>query len=244
MMKRMEVENIISELRQLGCVQLAGLRDVNPYQKPTDAYFESNMERVVGMGMLFPYHRDNVFDVADGYFEAVATYLESTVMQEMLVPCSFEIEKIDHPFTVPENYFETIRPDLLIAEEQVIEQKIETKVHSLFRRFNQYVAAAAVLLLFSLGANILLHVKEEKKAYQVLNNMDINEELADVPTEEIFNYLNQSASKNMDYLINNNGEKNNLVNQVMYGGDHSRNHSQNVSDREILELLSEEDPGF
>ncbi len=243
-----EENNIKSELEQLGCRQLSALQGVNPYKKPEDAYFESNMDNIEEKGLLYPYSKEMVFDVPENYFTDLdinISELISLQSQDETHLYSFEKDRVNMPFAVPENYFEQLRPDFLETEEHIYKKKAKAKVVSFFQNVNKYVAAAVILVLFSVGANIMLRLKEEKKAFQMLNNMDINNELADVPTEEIFNYLNQSSSKNMEYLINPSGQ-NNPVHKMMsrYPKENNGTNVKDASDKEILEYLSDDDNGF
>lgn len=247
-----EVENIIRELEGLDCKLLIGLQSVNTFNKPEQDYFFSILVNIEEKGSLFPLSGNDDFQVPAHYFEdQLANLFDIIGTEEVLSEeldedfvFSFEKEKVGMPFSVPTGYFEQLKPEFLDTEEHIIERKEKAKIVSFFQNVNKYVAAAVILVLFSLGANIMLRIKEEKKAFQLLNNMNINNELADVPTEEILNYLNQSSSKNMDYLINP-SRNGNLVNKPLSNQDSSSVDKINsVSDEEILEYLSDEDHGF
>lgn len=236
------------ELQELGCQQLVDFQGIHPYKKPTDAYFASNMANIEEKGLLFPYSKEHAFEIPENYFEDLDTNISELISlqsQEETHFYSFEKEKVAMPFAVPENYFEQLRPEFLDREARIFEKKEKAKLISFFQNLNKYVAAAVVLVLFSVGANIMLRIKEEKKAFQMLNNMNINNELADVPTEEIFNYLNQSSSKNMEYLINPNGQNNPIHKMMSKNQDGNADKGvKGASDKEILEFLSDEDRGF
>lgn len=245
MMMSKEVENIITELEQLGCSQLIDLHSVNCYSRPTEAYWMSNVSSIEEKGMLFPISRAQVLEVPQGYFEDLSDSIQDIVSQSDEVETtgfSFESNKVSMPFALPENYFEQLRADFLETETYIYEKKEKAKVISFFQNLNKYVAAAVILVLFSVGGNIMIRVKEERKAFQMLNNMNINNELADIPTEEIFNYLNQSSSKNLEYLIKPN---NDLINKaISQDGNVEKAPSKGVSDSDILQFLSDEDHGF
>jgi|GEM_PF-5249328 len=234
------VENIKLELDELGCNQLMRLQSVSPFQQPNAHYFESNLSLIEEKDLLFPYSKETVFDVPLHYFDDLSANVMDIVLDGQEDQAyDFEVEKIKMPFALPENYFEQLRPEFVDKEIRFEQEKSTAKVVSFFRNLNKYVAAAVILVLFSVGANIMLHVKEERNAYQMLHNMNINNELADVPTEEIFNYLNESASKNMDYLINH-PDGSNLINKVLL----QDRDKQRSSDDEVLQFLSDEDHGF
>lgn len=250
-----EVENIIKELEGLDCELLIGLQSVNAFHRPNQDYFSSNLVNIEEKGSLFPLSGNNDFQVPEHYFEDQLANLFDIIGTEEVLPeeldddfvFSFEKQKVGLPLSVPMGYFEQLKPEFLDSEEHIIERKEKAKIVSFFQNVNKYVAAAVILVLFSLGANIMLRIKEEKKAFQLLNNMNINNELADVPTEEILNYLNQSSSKNMEYLIN--PGNSNLVNKALSNNKSGepvdeKNNIKGASDEEILEYLSDEDHGF
>ena len=239
-------ENIIEELRNLKCGQLIDLQSVNTFSAPHVSYFSNNLENIEEKGKLLPYAAKSIYELPNGYFDRQLNDLidwitiENARPEEMVEFLSFEKEKIALPFQVPSNYFEQLSPEFLITEEKIIEKKNRTKVISFFQNINKYVAAAIVLVLFSVGANLMLKIKEQKKDFQLLNNMNINNELADIPTDEIINYLNQSSSKNMDYLINPNGKS--LIDKSMTPKESVKaNENSNI---EILESLSQDDHEF
>ncbi|PZP45151.1 MAG: hypothetical protein DI598_13715 [Pseudopedobacter saltans] len=240
-----EVENIIKELEGLDCRLLIDLQSVKCFAYPRESYFQTNLSNIEEKGILFPYSKENLYQIPENYFEnQIENLSEITIASELEEePFTFEKEKVFMPFAIPSGYFEQLRPDFLDKEEAIIEKKETAKIVSFFQNLNKYVAAAVILVVFSLGANIMLHLKQEKKAYQLLNNMNINNELADVPTEEILNYLNQSSSKNMEYLINPTGGEN-LINKAISNGKSDKNNLNGASNEEILEFLSDEDHGF
>lgn len=243
-----ETENIKSELEQLGCMHLADIQAINVFEQPNPVYFASNLIHIKEKGLLFPHSQKAIFEIPEQYFEDLAGNITDLVQtSEATEPVYFfEKQKVAAPFEVPTNYFDNLRPDFLDTEQRIYKKKEQAKVISLFQRANKYVAAAVVLVLFSIGANVMLRIKEEKKAYQLLNNMDINSELADVPTEEIFNYLNESSSKNMEYLINPKGKENPVNKMISKDQEPKGGETINggTSDEEILQFLSDEDQGF
>lgn len=145
----------------------------NPFIVP-DNYFNNLEEQILAISKI-PF-RDNKedFKAPDGYFENLDTKIFSQVSLE-------KISK-ENDFKVPTLYFEKLSTNIL--------EKVKKPAKVVRFSFMKYAAAASLLISITFGAYL----------YN-LNNQTITKKLANIPDQEIADYLKLYTDANDVSLI-------------------------------------------
>lgn len=239
---------IIEELQAISCPILAGCNIALPYSTPSNQYdlelimqLEDSLQ-IKRWGSYVP------FELPQNYFEALPGIIQSKIsIAEENEEDLISLPAKEMPFGVPTGYFDNFKvkipaensDNLLEENDHSNAPKKKGKVIGLMSSYlNKYSVAAILLLMFSVSSGVLLRFKENKKFYETMNNMNIKEEIAQVSTEDISNYLNDAPSKNIDYLINPTNSKKSFVLPTYQ--DFDLNTLQSNSPKEIEEYLTDD----
>ena len=185
---------ITEELNSLGS-SLAGLPRVMPYSVPV-GYFESLPGEILNTtneADLTPnWSKTHSFSTPDGYFEGLTDNILSAVKAEHIVSVSSK----ENPYSVPAGYFETLPAQALHAAKKADTAAKKNKRISLGRNsFGQirWAAAAVLLICISFGG------------YFTFFNPASNTEnmLANVPNNEIQDYLQHTYIVDVSRIVNN-----------------------------------------
>ncbi|QES87438.1 hypothetical protein [Rhizosphaericola mali] len=239
---------IIEELQAISCPILAGCNITLPYSTPSNQYDLELILRLEDSLHIKRWGKYVPFELPNNYFEELPGIIQgkiSLVEEDEDDLISFPAKEM--PFGIPTGYFENfkvnipedIAENLVEENEHTVPLKDKGKMVNLISSYlNKYSVAAILLLMFSVSSGVLLRFKENKKFYEAMNNMNIKEEIAQVSTEDISNYLNDTPSKNIDYLIN--PTNSNKTYSLPVYDDFDSNLLQSNSPKEIEEYLTDD----
>ena len=147
----------------------------NPFRVPEN-YFEELNQKLSSLNNIHELEKETEWQVPEQYFDQ----LEGQIMAQINLPD----KQKDANFQVPEGYFESLEAKIIA---QTSEKK-ETPVKMM--SFARYAAAAAILIFCALSF------------YFIDNSQtSINKELANIPDQEIVEYLEYSSDPNDMTLI-------------------------------------------
>lgn len=197
---------------------------VNPFDVPKD-YFSNLESTLLSQVKLVSLKDEEIFEVPMGYFDTLSTSVLSQIEDEKKINdiqadgfetpegyfASLEMHILSRisednlrtkfssdGFNVPENYFETLTDKILSTDHAIPVKRMplhpfkETKIS-----FARYFAAASVALLLGFGG--YWGYSHMTSSEPVDHHADIDAHLAQVPEEEIINYL--AASTTGDDMI-------------------------------------------
>jgi len=221
---------------------LAAMDVVNPFAVP-DNYFENLKENISARVRIEPILSQNKFEVPDGYFDTLEERIASATRLDKLreempsdgfnVPADYfdslsenlqtriaieqAIEK-GNEFTVPEDYFSQLEDTILAKTIGANEIKPEAKVRRLIPGWFKYAAAACITAVIATGVYINSRQNESQS---------IEQQLAEIPEQEIVNYLQAYSSLGDGEVIAEHLEKTNNIPRTEDG----------ISKQEIEEYL-------
>ncbi|MGB4398728.1 MAG: hypothetical protein WBJ10_05125, partial [Daejeonella sp.] len=121
----------------------------------------------------------------DNYFEGLTSRIEERISTEKIRSFSSS-----EGFAVPERYFEGLT-DRILARIDDLDAK-KPVVRSLFTSWMSYAAAACITAVIASGI------------YFTSNTYNLNDQLSDVPDQEILNYLQvYSTANDTPFIIEN-----------------------------------------
>lgn len=170
---------------------LEGLKK-NPFLVQEN-YFDHLHEQILSNVKLADLKDNNSFKTPEGYF----LQAEEQILSQANLP------KETHTFEVPENYFDNLQTKIL---SRIEEPQSENKVRSIFNlSFIRYAAAVLIILSISLG----LYFNQEKT--------NINSEIANIPDQEIIDYLNTYSDPNdIQFILENTNDLSSLEDQLSH----------------------------
>lgn len=223
-------------------ILLNGIDRKSPTYEVTEGYFSQLSDKIMSAVhsskesedyLNSTFGKPNVFSVENGYFESLAERIHHRIHTsdedieentEFLTQASKQM-----PFTVPENYFETIQIPIADSTKKIdfqpVTQGEESKKSAIQKNFfksmrwSSSIAASVVLLILGWGAFIMLNNSENSSntlfskstANSVnLENTDENSrsiqyamhELENVSNEDILEYLDENIeSEDVFYIM-------------------------------------------
>ncbi|HEY0056206.1 MAG TPA: hypothetical protein VGB63_12685 [Pedobacter sp.] len=164
--------NEINENWQEEAPKLAAMEKNNPFLVP-EGYFEEMQAQLHAQIFIHQFDKQQeLFQVPDQYFDTLTDQISSRVKLEQLVG-----SKNEEVFSVPENYFENLE-DKINAKIGITSQK-QSKVRKLSSSWITYAAAACITAVLTFGIY----------NYRTSNTDNVENQIAQLPEEEIVNYL-------------------------------------------------------
>lgn len=165
--------NEMNENWQKDAPTLAAMEKTNPFFVP-EGYFEEMEEQLRSRIAISGFEEDEViFKLPENYFDTLPDKINSIIRLEEL-----HHESPQEIFSIPENYFDTLESKIkakISAEEP---KKTEVKVRTLFSSWTTYAAAACITAIISFGVY-----------FNNTKSQDINAQIAELPADEIVDYL-------------------------------------------------------
>jgi hypothetical protein len=162
--------NEMNENWQNEAPKLAAIGRTNPFSVP-EGYFEEMERQLNSQIKICEFSQTNTFfSVPANYFEELPEKISSIVHIE-------ELKNAEPVFGVPDDYFEKLESKInnkILAE---VKQR-KSKVRSIFSSWLTYASAACIASIIGIGVFI-----------ENRNQQDINEQIAQLPAEEIVDYL-------------------------------------------------------
>ena len=204
---------------------LAAMDVVNPFAVP-DNYFENLKENITARVRIEPILSRNKFEVPDGYFDMLEERIASAIWLDKLreeVPLdgfnvpegyfnslsesletriTIEQAETGSAFIVPEGYFDQLQNKILAKTVGANEVQPEAKVRRLVSGWFKYAAAACITAVVATG--VYLNSRHNK-------SQSIEQQLAEIPEQEIVNYLQAYSSLGDGEVIAEHLEKTNNI---------------------------------
>lgn len=157
-------------------------------------YFDHLHEQILSNLKLADLKDNNPFKVPEGYF----LQAEEQILSQTNLP-----QETTSAFEVPENYFDNLQTKILSG---IDGSKQKDNVRSIFNtNFIKYAAAVLVILSITLG----LYFNQEK--------VNVNNEIANIPDQEIIDYLNTySDPSDMQFILENTNDLSSLEDQLSH----------------------------
>jgi len=178
---------------------LAAIESGNPFVVP-DGYFEELKGNILSRSAIdTSSDSESFFILPEDYFKELSAKLITTVALEK----SADFKK--NPFTVPENYFEELRKTSLDTIAGESKMSASQKTIRRIKLWPIYFAAASLAIV--LGVGIFFNTQTK----------NIESQIAEVPAEDIVNYLQlYSDAGDASIIINNldESEIDNIRNQI------------------------------
>ncbi len=165
---------------------LAGIGKSIPFTVPS-GYFEDLSNNLNARIFIESLHvkENNGFAVPESYFEELTSRIEASVRIE-----NIRTNDVSGGFTIPDAYFDDLSSRISTRVQE--STKRETPVRKLFTSWISYAAAACVTAMIATGI------------YLNTNSYNFDEQLAEVPDEEIINYLQaHSTAGDTPFIIEN-----------------------------------------
>ncbi|WP_353134240.1 hypothetical protein [Pseudopedobacter sp.] len=157
-------------------------------------YFDHLHEQILSNVKLAGFKEENPFKVSEDYF----LQTEKQILAQANLP-----KESTNAFEVPENYFDNLQTRILSGIE---ESKSKNNVRSIFNpSFIRYAAAILVILSITLG----LYFNQKK--------VNVNSEIANIPDQEIIDYLNTySDPSDIQFILENTNDLSSLEDQLSH----------------------------
>jgi hypothetical protein len=164
--------NEINENWQNEVPKLAAMERNNPFLVP-EGYFEEMHKQVQAQISIHQLDKQqNFFQVSDDYFDSLTDQIISRVkLEELLTSADEEV------FSLRENYFENLE-DKINAKIGITAQE-PSRVRKLASSWTTYAAAACITAVLTFGIY----------TYRTSNTDNIQSQIAQLPEEDIVNYL-------------------------------------------------------
>lgn len=154
---------------------LQGLKK-NPFSVP-DNYFEELQQHTLSITKIIDFKTEASFKVEEKYFDN----LESQILAQINIP------ENTNSFTVPVDYFDTLSDKIKEKVKTQLPEKQQTKIIKL--SFIKYAAAAVILLATTFGVYNL-------NSKNTSEDTVISNKLAEIPNQEIVDYLSTYSDTN------------------------------------------------
>ncbi|MBC8054532.1 MAG: hypothetical protein H7Y13_15840 [Sphingobacteriaceae bacterium] len=203
--------NEMNESWQTNAPTLAAMEKTNPFTVP-EGYFGELEEQIAGRIKITQFDNNQaLFTTPEGYFESLTDKIVSVTNIGQLKP-----EQDSGVFTVPENYFTGLEEKIKNRLEPLATGS-DSKIKYLLSRWTSYAAAACITAIISFGIYF----------NSTGNNNDIEAQIAQIPAEDIVDYLQ---------LYSDAGEASAIIENLEDGSELSKL-SPEISEQEIEQYL-------
>ncbi len=152
--------------------KLAAMEKINPFLVP-EGYFEKMHEQLQAQISIHQFdNQQDFFQLPDQYFDTLEGQISSRVKLEQLVG-----NAAGEVFSVPENYFESLE-DKINAKIGITGKK-QSNIRKLTSSWITYAAAACITAVLTFGIY----------NYRTLKTANVESQIAQLPEEDIVNYL-------------------------------------------------------